>query len=60
MITRQSPSIHELRKDLYKFQELIALYHRWQDQEAAQPLIQAYEQRIREIRVQALLLGLSL
>jgi len=60
MEINRPPSVHELRKDLFMFKELIGVYQQWQDQEAAQPLIQAYEQRIAEIRTQALLLGLQL
>lgn len=60
MEINRPPSVHELRKDLFMFKELIEVYQQWQDQEAAQPLIHAYEQRIAEIRTQALLLGLQL
>lgn len=60
MDINRPPSVHELRKDLFMFKELIDIYSEWQDQEAAQPLIQAYKQRIDEIRTQALLLGLQL
>jgi len=60
MDINRPPSVHELRKDLFMFKGLIEVYQQWQDQEAAQPLIQAYEQRIAEIRTQALLLNLQL
>ena len=60
MDINRPPSVHELRKDLFMFKQLIEVCSQWQDQEAAQPLIQAYVQRITEIRVQALLLGLHL
>ena len=60
MEINQPPTVHELRKDLFMFKELIEVYQQWQDQEAAHPLIQACEQRIAQIRVQALLLGLEL
>ena len=60
MEINRPPSVHELRKDLFVFKELIGVYQQWQDQEAAQPLIEACEQRIATIRVQALLLGIQL
>jgi len=60
MDINRPPSAHELRKDLAMFKELIGIYSQWQDQTAAAPLISTYVQRIREIQVQALLLGLQL